>query len=365
MSSSCCDVGGVGSVWNTNSWHWEEKNYGVWAEKYLLKLLASLDINATVGGVVTAIRLTTPNIKGESSVSVRKRKRVAVCEYNIKCHWEARQGDNIVAAGTVNIPDFTGQDDDYVIDVSSDASDDAHTCYSAVMRLEGVNAVRRALCSYMSDLMEVDREAMSVEEDKKRREEEIGRAADAEKLKGNEKQHIAQQIKEKDDKLKSDANSRPKSIPEGQGSVWNANSYHWEEKPQTQWSLQALRARLETAELQLLGVHGIWKFFNVNVTGEASTSIRKGNKIIIFDFRISTDWIATTRDEQGKFLADSRGQLDIPEFSSDDTDDYQINLSCDTTHLPAERINDALRKEGIKALRDCLHEFVVSLESRG
>eukprot|EP00922_Rhytidocystis_sp_ex-Travisia-forbesii_P004858 GHVS01007115.1.p1 GENE.GHVS01007115.1~~GHVS01007115.1.p1 ORF type:complete len:332 (+),score=66.39 GHVS01007115.1:65-1060(+) len=313
---------GVGSVWNANSWHWEEKNYSGWSEKYLRKRLADFGIKAAGDA---ELRLSEPQIKGESSVSVRKGKRITVCEYRIKCVWEARRGEERLAGGMLDIPEFNGQDDEYSITVKADGDDDIHARFSAVMRHEGVPALRQALSTYLHDLMEVDREAMSVEEDKKRREEEQSRAEEAEQLKGDEKQQIAQQVRAQEDKRKLETPNQPKTLPEGQGSLWNPNSYHWEEKPQTQWSLDELRARLESAALRVLGGQGVWTFFNVNVTGEASTTIRKGNKIIIFDFRVSSDWTATTRDEQGKFMADARGQVDIPEFSSEDIDDFEVD----------------------------------------
>ena len=61
---------------------------------------------------------------------------------------------------------------------------------------------------------------------------------------------------------------------EGQGSVWNNNSYHWEEKSVAKWSEDTLRSALSLF---------YFKFNNATLTikevkelrGESSVSIRK------------------------------------------------------------------------------------------
>lgn len=35
---------GVGSIWNKNSWHWEERNYSELAKKYLSENLTKIEI---------------------------------------------------------------------------------------------------------------------------------------------------------------------------------------------------------------------------------------------------------------------------------------------------------------------------------
>ena len=60
---------GVGSIWNKNSWHWEEKNYTQFAKKWLTENLSQVKIEKND----ISIRIyEMKEIKGEASVSIRK-----------------------------------------------------------------------------------------------------------------------------------------------------------------------------------------------------------------------------------------------------------------------------------------------------
>ena len=62
-------VEGQGSVWNNNSYHWEQKSVDKWAEDTLKTVLGTFYYkfeNATLK--ITEVK----EIKGESSVSIRK-----------------------------------------------------------------------------------------------------------------------------------------------------------------------------------------------------------------------------------------------------------------------------------------------------
>lgn len=43
---------GVGSIWNKNSWHWEEKNYTDWGKKRLAELLVPTVIPASSDSIL-------------------------------------------------------------------------------------------------------------------------------------------------------------------------------------------------------------------------------------------------------------------------------------------------------------------------
>lgn len=38
---------GVGSIWNKNSWHWEERNYTELAKKWLQENLTKIEVEST------------------------------------------------------------------------------------------------------------------------------------------------------------------------------------------------------------------------------------------------------------------------------------------------------------------------------
>lgn len=76
---------------------------------------------------------------------------------------------------------------------------------------------------------------------------------------------------------------------EGTGSVWNTGSYHWEEKSVSKWAEDTMRHvlsnfvyRWNDAKLAITEVK--------ELTGEAGVSIRKGKKIISYDYKVLVLW---------------------------------------------------------------------------
>merc|ERR1711904_348140 len=110
-----------------------------------------------------------------------------------------------------------------------------------------------------------------------------------------------------------------------EGSTWNANAWHWEEKPATDWAKQRLTSGLESLCIELLGGSAQAKLTDVSVTGDASVSVRKGKVIVLFSLAISCKWSVslTGTDEEAygaealvKDATKAEGSLKIPEFSS-------------------------------------------------
>ncbi|EPR58305.1 activator of hsp90 atpase, n-terminal protein [Toxoplasma gondii TgCatPRC2] len=377
----------AGSVWNANSWHWEEKSYTKWSREYLQARLGSLKLVEDVDGF-SVTTLPTPAVSGEASVSVRKGKTILAVDMAVKLQFEAqlKQDGNRKCRGEISVTDISSEsveDRDYttsarLTDVDLPAAE-AMTAEErqqalAIVKRNGMNAVHAALERFIKDLQEAESNSERLQADKAQREAELQRMQVAEKEKGEEKKAIAEQQKRMDSEMKERARQRaaaqpaPPSQPaqvEGQGSVWNANSYHWEEKPMTRWCRSTLEERFNSAELSLLDGSTTLKFFNVKVDGEASNTIRKGKKLVIFDLTIGADWTATARDEAGVFLADSRGRLDVRDFSSETLDDYEVTIQGDGKVPPQQRIDTAAKTELPEKIKDLLSKFVDDLRARG
>lgn len=109
-------VEGTGSVWNNNSYHWEQKSVDKWAEETLKKCLSLWQFKherATLR--VTEVK----DLKGDSSISIRKQKKIVTFDYNIKLVWECEMGDE---SNTKAIGKIGGE---YVLpEVSNDILDD-------------------------------------------------------------------------------------------------------------------------------------------------------------------------------------------------------------------------------------------------
>jgi len=244
----------AGSVWNKNSWHWEEKDYGKWARNRLIDILASIELEFCGHPVV--LRDISPS--GFATISVRKGKKIVSFEYEISCSWECDG-----SSGKLAIPEFSQEALKPTLRVSlASGSED---CKEYLRKSTSV--WEAALKQFHDELQSSEGSAEALETDKSRRAEELAKAKTAEAEKGEEKRRINEQVKA----------SEVKPLNETQASVWNVNAYHWEtrrmEKPAAEWL---------TAQLTAKG------FGQVQVNGEAEVSIRKGKKIVIFDLKICT-----------------------------------------------------------------------------
>lgn len=134
-----------------------------------------------------------------------------------------------------------------------------------------------------------------------------------------------------------------KAVPakvEGQGSVWNNGSYHWEQKSVDAWSNDTLKKclslfyyKMDKATLRITEVK--------DLTGESSVSIRKGKKIVTYEYKMKLLWKCDMADESNsKVVGSIEGEFESPEISNDviaDGDEWDI--TCRIT-----KGDEALRK---------------------
>ncbi|PFH32301.1 putative activator of hsp90 ATPase [Besnoitia besnoiti] len=383
----------AGSVWNANSWHWEEKSYTKWSREYLQSHLGGLNLLENVQDV-TATILPTPAVTGDASVSVRKGKTIMAIDLSVNMQFEAKTAQageegkpcrrcrgeiciGEVSADSVEDRDYTTAAKliDVPLPEAESMSSDERGKTLKLVKSKGMDTLHAAFQKFIKDLQAAESNTEKLQADKAQREAELKRIQEAEKRNGEEKKPIAEQEKQRDIQMKEDAKQTTSALPQastppqatvaGQGSAWNTNSCHWEEKPMTQWCQSTLLERFSKAEVTLLDGSTTLKFFNVKIEGEASNTIRKGKKLVIFDLTIGADWSATARDEAGVFLADSKGRMDITDFSSETLDDYQVTIQGDGKVPAQERIDKAAKKELPAKLKILLDMFVQDLRARG
>eukprot|EP00435_Cladocopium_sp_Y103_P031165 s1909_g7.t2 len=146
----------------------------------------------------------------------------------------------------------------------------------------------------------------------------------------------------------------------GGTEVWNVNAWHWEEKPMTDFSIKWLSRELQGLSLKILSGLAELEFRDVQVTGDASVTVRKGKPIILYLLRVESRWEAAGT-AQG--LGEAKGSLILPELSSEDGPNsslIQIETTSDTSR---HRLGSAVRKEGIPAVRALLRKFEEALRS--
>ena len=57
------------------------------------------------------------------------------------------------------------------------------------------------------------------------------------------------------------------------------------------------------------------------MSGEASVSIRKGKKIVAYDYNAKLKWELSAKDGEGNEVANLKGDWELPEISNDVADD--------------------------------------------
>lgn len=62
---------GVGSIWNKNSWHWEERNYTELAKKWLNENLIKIEVESKEQQVLVRL-YEVKLIEGAASITIRK-----------------------------------------------------------------------------------------------------------------------------------------------------------------------------------------------------------------------------------------------------------------------------------------------------
>lgn len=114
---------------------------------------------------------------------------------------------------------------------------------------------------------------------------------------------------------------------EGSGSVWNNGSYHWEQKSVDKWSEETLKRTLSLFYYKQ--DRATYKIKEVkDFKGESSISIRKGKKIVTYEYSVKLVWTCDLADEaKTKVIGSVEGEITFPEISNDEDDwDYEVSI---------------------------------------
>ena len=103
------------------------------------------------------------------------------------------------------------------------------------------------------------------------------------------------------------------------------------------------------------------------LTGEASVSIRKGKKIISFDYNIVLKWKAVLADASGNQVSQVDGKYEMPEVSNEDSwDEWEVRAEWgeDPDNL-REMLEQMVRTLAPRALKQKINdEFVGPLKEK-
>eukprot|EP01029_Cantina_marsupialis_P028396 TRINITY_DN776105_c0_g1_i1.p1 TRINITY_DN776105_c0_g1~~TRINITY_DN776105_c0_g1_i1.p1 ORF type:complete len:370 (-),score=145.56 TRINITY_DN776105_c0_g1_i1:212-1321(-) len=367
-------VVGAGSVWNANSWHWEEKNYSKWAEKQIRSELLNIFTKTDQCAVKIA---DVKELKVDASVNIRKGKKTAMTSISFKCEWQGEMVESKKkASGELSVDDVF-QDDIMDEDYEINCSLKGVTSHGRILR----ECFTKSCCpqvslmfkKFLRDLFNVDGGARKLAEDREKRKMEAEKMAKGVEEKQEEKDALMKKAIEQE-KLRKQKQAEeaaklpiipPKAhIAEGTGSVWNPNSYHWEEKNVDKWAKDHLTEMLTEVELDIPAGRFVIADLS-SVKGEASMNIRRGKKIVYFDYEVKAQWRGDMFDGDGNIASSIIGTLEMPEFSSDEAPDWEVKLILKSENTPANRRTyDIMRKQGVKELRVLLSKFFEELKAK-
>ena len=110
----------------------------------------------------------------------------------------------------------------------------------------------------------------------------------------------------------------------------------WEEKNLTKWAEEWMQDFFLKAKIELPPVKGsedplALTFFKVKVQGDASFSIKRGQRIPVFELQIDLSYKAELRLHGGKSSLPAMGEFLFKEFSSTDPEDPEVKIITDST----------------------------------
>jgi activator of HSP90 ATPase len=344
---------GVGSIWNKNSWHWEEKNYTKKSTDYITEKLQTISVPILTPRM-SVVKISKINeCKGSAVISIRKKKQVYIYEFEVECEWEAEEteGDE-VGKGKLKIREFYQDDDpeDVEIEVTAEKSDEYHDECRRQIGIKVRPEIVKVIESFKELIKQIDADEAKIRQDGEQRMKAEEETKKAEESKGTEKQAIFEEAKAKEQEMKANIAAMKVAAQEipvkdkGTGSVWNANSYFWEEKNYNKWSKDKLEDYIGKFKHTVPG--GSLEVTECEIEGEASISIRKGKKIYSYDFQITLKWTVTLKE--GETESKVTGIFKFPEISNavyDDDEEFQIDIEYKTGEESRDKIHAHIKGE--------------------
>ncbi|VWU53199.1 activator of Hsp90 ATPase, putative, partial [Hepatocystis sp. ex Piliocolobus tephrosceles] len=155
---------------------------------------------------------------------------------------------------------------------------------------------------------------------------------------------------------------------QNKGSVWNVNSYHWEEKCLTNWAKIELKNMFDKTNIELCkNIH--LEFFDTQIEGEASSSLRKKKKILVYDLKVNSEWKACKKNKNNEIEIEVKGGIVISEIVSDysieDKNKYNYNFVFDNQDTPEYRTtNDVIKSEVPSKIDKLIDDFILKMREK-
>ena len=143
------------------------------------------------------------------------------------------------------------------------------------------------------------------------------------------------------------------SQAKGEGSVWNVNNWHWEQKNYSKEAENMLRKRIEKMVFERDDIQ--FSISNISkISGHAEISVRKGKQIVVYEYSVDADWIAESDADE------CQGSFKITEINESDFDFYIPSITISKSGKIGDKARGLLKKclkdEVIKVIKDLTDE---------
>eukprot|EP01015_Nassula_variabilis_P033849 TRINITY_DN821_c0_g2_i7.p1 TRINITY_DN821_c0_g2~~TRINITY_DN821_c0_g2_i7.p1 ORF type:complete len:223 (+),score=71.03 TRINITY_DN821_c0_g2_i7:162-830(+) len=196
---------GVGSVWNVNSWHWENKNYTKIAEQMIENKVKAYQFQSEG---ITFVLEEVKKFKGEAQINIRKGKQIITYEIGFEVTWKADTDDD-EAQGKFAIKDVNESDLDYEIyDIVVDDKTGISDKCKAILKKTLKGHFDGLLSTLTEELSQFESDPQKIERDRLLREEALQKTVQARAEKGAEKERLLEEQKAKELEMKRQLNQK-------------------------------------------------------------------------------------------------------------------------------------------------------------
>eukprot|EP00331_Platyophrya_macrostoma_P030156 CAMPEP_0176438732 /NCGR_PEP_ID=MMETSP0127-20121128/19484_1 /TAXON_ID=938130 /ORGANISM="Platyophrya macrostoma, Strain WH" /LENGTH=205 /DNA_ID=CAMNT_0017822789 /DNA_START=39 /DNA_END=656 /DNA_ORIENTATION=+ len=144
------------------------------------------------------------------------------------------------------------------------------------------------------------------------------------------------------------------SKPQGAGSVWNVNNWHWESKNYTEFAKEVLSKKLLNYTFKKDDLTFVIEKI-AKVKGEAQLNIRKGKQILCYEFDVELEWMAENE------IDSAYGEVKVAEINESDMDFEVTSVSVKEKTGVSDKAKEVMRKHFKKELENLLKTYNTDL----
>ena len=197
---------GFGSIWNNNSWFYEEKNFTKFAKEYLTAEVSK--IQTTKNGITVKF-YEVKTIEGEASVTIRKQKQIFLFDFELEIYFEAN-GNGESCKGKVKVFEFNQDDDEITFEITQEKPSDFVSQVKKIINNDMSEMTINTMQSLNKAMRNRDSDEIKLKQDKMEREEALKKVEEAKKQSGEQKDKIFDEAKKNEAAFKAEQAEKAK-----------------------------------------------------------------------------------------------------------------------------------------------------------